>query len=176
MSTTKKTCTQTQNYRHLDTCQRRELFGCRHVDTNSKSLSEGNFLVVDMKTHRVIDTNSIFTYETKSLIVSMLTQTENLPEKRTFLLSSCGHKLKICQRRIFLGLQTCNKPKICQRREFCGCRHVIVQTQTKETFLIVVMMTQTHNLTKMRAFRHKLKIQQKRELFGGRHANTYHTS
>ena len=164
MSTTKKTCKQTQNYRHLDTCLRRELFGCRHVDTNSKSLSEGNFLVVDMKTHRVIDTNSIFTYETKSLIVSMLTQTQNLLEKRDFLQQTCRHKLKIFQ-----------------GREFYGCKHVVAQTQTKETFLIVVMMTQTHNLTEMGTFglltcRCKIKIYQKRELFGGRHANTYHTS
>ena len=42
-------------------------------------------------------------------------------------------------------------------------------------------MTQTHNLTEMGTFglltcRRKLKIYQKRELFGGRHANTFHTS
>ena len=151
MSTTKKTCTQTQNYRHLDTCQRRELFGCRHVDTNSKSLSEGNFLVVDMKTHRVIDTNSIFTYETKSLIVSMLTQTENLPKKRTFLLSSCRHKLKIFQRRDFFGLQTCNKPKICQRREIFCSRHVVTNRKSSRegSFMVVDMQLRRHKLRKL---------------------------
>ena len=89
-----------QTRRHkLRICQRRNFFYYRHVDTNSQSARERNFLAVDTKT-----------------------QTQNLPEKATLLLQTCRYvdknscclKLKICQRREIFHSR--HKLKICQRR------------------------------------------------------------
>ena len=74
-----------QTHRHkLRICQRRNFFYYRHVDTNSQSARERNFLAVDTNSKSARESNFIVADMQIRRQKLMLSQTENLPEKGDF--------------------------------------------------------------------------------------------